>query len=222
MARATNYVAQWNRKGDLLSRAHNASLSFTGAMTAGIWLYPFTTDLVSFPVLLCKGNVNTSYLFLMTSSTGQVAFRVVIGGVQYTATDPNTITRDAWNSYYGTYDGSNVRLFRGGSSTAVATTAATGNIDTNTNPLRLGDGETSGNNSWNGLMYDARLFNTARTGAEYAAEYNSEISAGTSGLVCNWLMGEGINLVADDRTASALDLTVANSDQWSCMAGRPY
>jgi hypothetical protein len=222
MARATNYAAQWNRKGDLLSRAHDASLSFTTAMSFGIWLYPFSTDLVSFPVIMCKGNVNTAYLMLFESSTSKVTFRVRIGGVSKDVVDPNPVNRNAWNSYYGTYDGSNVRLFRGGSSTAIATTAATGNIDTNTNPLRFGDADTALANSWNGLMYDARLFNTARTGAEYAAEYNSEINPATSGLVTNWLMGEGINLVADDRTASALDLTVANSDQWSCMAGRPY
>jgi hypothetical protein len=220
MARATDYVGQWARAGDLASCAHNAALSFTSAMTVQFWTRPFTTDLVSVPVLLCKGNVNTAYLVLIASN--KLYFRIVIGGVFKDAADPVDIPRNSWTSWQGSYDGSNVLLHRGGSSTPVATTAATGNIDTNSNPFRIGNAEVSATNPYKGLLYDVRLFNTARSGANYASEYNSVINPATSGLVANWLFDEGIHTTVDDETASGLDLTIANCDQWSCAAGRPY
>jgi hypothetical protein len=220
--RPTSWVGQWSRKGDVATRAHNAALSFTSAMSVQFWIRPFTADLVSFPVLLSKGNVNTSYVVLFDSSTGRVTFRVMIGAVQKNADDTATFNRNAWNSYMGTYDGSNVRLYRAGSSTPVATTAATGNIDTNSNTLYVGDGNTAQNNSYNGLLYDVRLFNTARSGAQYAGEYNSVINPATSGLVANWLFDEGTGTTVADETSNGLNLTLANADQWSSVVAKPY
>lgn len=213
-SRSTAWVGAFQRKGDLVSRASAAALSLTTAMQFSVWVRPFTADLVSVPIVVCKGNVNTAYVMLIASN--KVIFRVVIGGVFKDAADPTDVPRNAWTHYRGIYNGANVILQK--NDVQVASSAATGSIDTNANPLRFGDADTAQANTFNGLLYDARLWNVASPGDDKSVQ----LVGSETGLAGNWLLGEGSGTTVDDRGPNALDLTVTNADQWSSITGRPY
>jgi hypothetical protein len=210
----SGFVGAWQRTqdADLASRAHAASLNLTAAMTCSIWIR-VPTDIVAVPVMLCKGNVNTAYLFLLAAN--KVIFRVAIGAVLKDAADPVDLTRNTWVNFKGIYNGANVVLQRNGST--VATTAATGNIDTNAGVLRVGASDVLGTNTFRGSIYDARLWNTATPGDDISVA----LSGSESGLVANWRFSDGHGDVVTDFGPNALHLA-CNSDMWTDRLGLPY
>lgn len=212
-ARPSSWVAQNARLGDMSSVAHNAAMSLTTAMQFSVWLYPFTTDLIAAPVILCKGNINTAYLMFLSGN--KLFFRVVIGAVFKDASDPTDIPRNQWTHYRGIYTGAAVQLQK--NDVQVATTAATGNIDTNVSTLRMGDANTANANTYAGRWYDARLWSTATPGDNKSVA----LVGNETGLVSNWRGSEGIGFNVNDEHANNFDLTHANADQWAQVA-KPY
>jgi hypothetical protein len=216
--RATSWVGCFQALGDLASVAHNAAMSLTSAGCFECWLYPFTEDLVSFPVVMAKGNINTAYQMVI-GSDDKLFGEIYVSAVTKKAIDPSVVPRNQWTHYAFRWNGTNIQLVKNG--TQIATTAA-GNCDTNTNPLRFGDANTAKSNSLAALIYDARLWNIYRNDATIASEMSSLVSASATGLIGNWLFSEGIGVSVADRTSNAFNLTVANSHQWSSNVAKPY
>jgi hypothetical protein len=226
MTRPTDkWVGLWKGNGDVASRAHDAVLNLTSAGTMQFWIYPFITpDLNNFPTVLCKGAVNSAYQCQLDVAAGsRMTGRINVSGFK-TVQDTGAITRSAWNSFMVAWDTTDIRLYRAGSSTAVATTATGGSCATNSNPLRFGDGDTLAGNTLRGMLFDVRLFNVKRTGAQYAADYNVAIDHGSppSGLVANWLFSDPIGKTIEDLTANNLDVTLAQPDMRARLAALPY
>jgi hypothetical protein len=208
-----SFVGQFNRtQGDIATRAHHASMNVTTAMCLSVWIYA-GVDPVSVPVFICKGNVNTAFLMLI--SANKVIGRVIIGGVTKDAADTVDLVRGSWQSFRLTYNNTNLILQRGGST--VATTAASGSIDTNANPFRIGCSELPTTNPYRGGLYDVRLWSTATPGDSLSAA----LTGSETNLIANWVFSEGKGPVVNDIGPNALHLA-CNSDMWTDRIGRPY
>lgn len=216
--RATAWTGCFQVKGDLASVAHNSAMNLTSAGCFECWVYAFTEDLVTFPIIMAKGNINTAYQ-MQIDSDDKMLGRITVSAVNKDAKDSTVFARNTWIHWAMRWNGTNVQLVKNG--TQVATLAA-GNCDTNSGTLRFGDADTAKSNSLGALIYDARLWNIYRNDATIAAAMSVQQVGNESGLIGNWLFGEGIGATVDDRTSNAFDLTVANSHQWSSNVAKPY
>jgi hypothetical protein len=218
----TGWTGCWQEKGDLASIAHAAALQPTAAMTLDFRVRPFANDLAARPVLICKGDLDDGYQVTLeeVSDTMRLTFQVRVGGVNHSVQDPNPVPRDVWTRYTCRYDGTNVTLAK--SAVGIATAALTGALDTNTGPLRLGDAETPGDNSFAGLISEVSLWNIALLDAQITGSASTPWVGVESGLVAYWRFREGIGAQAADLTPSLRHLVVANPHQWSVLRGTPY
>ncbi|MBZ0166654.1 MAG: LamG domain-containing protein, partial [Candidatus Omnitrophica bacterium] len=130
--------------------------------TIAAWVNP--SALVSFPMVFCKGTVNTEYLlFADTATSNRFLFRVDQGGLNDVRAATSAVV-GTWHHVAGVYDGANIRIYVNGVEDATPV-AVTGNIDTADTDLHIGSCGGTGN-EWNGLIDDARVYNRALTAAE--------------------------------------------------------
>lgn len=205
--------ASWSgafaRNGDYGDVAHDAAFNLTSALTIEWWAFPFA-DATAFPVLLCKGAVNTAYTVLINASD-QMQITIKPSGAQVNVADTVAVTRNAWTHWAATLDGTTLRLYRAGTEVA---SAACGPCSTNTGVLRFGDADSPPTNSYRGLLDEVRLWNVVRTQAQISANRNVNIDPATPGLVGYWKFNGGKGRTAVDSTAGR-NATLRNSDQWS-------
>lgn len=200
--------------GERAQVANHASLNFTTALTVEMWTWTSNPSQVLYPVLLCKGNVNTAYqMFIRDEFGDEMQFSVFNGGTEYQARDTIAVPREQWVHFAGVYDGSTCKLFRNG--VEVASVAAAASISTNANPLWIGGGETVATNRYAGVIDEIRLWNVARTGAQILANMNRVIDPATAGLVAYYRFEDGTGLTAANSVAaSAGAATLDNRRQW--------
>ncbi|MBP6574412.1 MAG: hypothetical protein KA230_08175, partial [Flavobacteriales bacterium] len=98
---------------------------------------------------------------------------------------------DAWQHLALVKGPTQVEVYVNG--TLVGTGASSGNINGvgSGDFVRLGQWA-SGGRAWNGRMYDARFWNSARTQAEIAAGMQQSITVPTAGLLANYRMNDGV------------------------------
>jgi hypothetical protein len=214
----TGWAGRFTRNGEAMTRAHDSLINFTGPFCIDLWVYPFEDQVVSYPAIFCKGNVNSAWQGQIDSDSGtKFNFRVKSGSVSFDAKDPSDIPRSVWTRYTCIYTGLAVVLQK--NRTQVATTVLAGAVDTNSNPLRFGDGETPGSNSFRGLIWNVAVFDHAPSSGELDAGNEAPWVGDESGLVANWLYGaQG----GDDKSTNGLDLTIAQFDQWSRIRETPF
>lgn len=92
-------------------------------------------------------------------------------------------------------------------------TLDTGSKGTNV-PLIVGRSGTGGD-YWKGKLDDLRLWNVARTDAEIAANYRTELAGPVPGLVGNWHFDEGVGFTAGDSAGTAQSLSLLGGATWS-------
>ena len=108
--------------------------------------------------LVKKADASNGYRLWITA-TGALQFEVLIGGTTKTVTSATTIPLNTWKHVAARYDGSELRVFIGGTIEA-ATTAATGSLVATTEALWLGyyDGTS---HHLNGYLDDVSIYDTA-------------------------------------------------------------
>ena len=94
------------------------------------------------------------------------------GSIQYVG-GPTANPVNAWTHVALTYDGANLRLYVNG--TQAATRAATGAIQTTTNPLWIGGNQPYGE-YFQGLIDEARVYNRALTQPEIQTDMNAPLA----------------------------------------------
>ena len=94
------------------------------------------------------------------------------GGNVHYVSGPTANPVNAWTHVALTYDGSTLRLYV--NSTQVATRAATGAIQTTTNPLWIG-GNTPYGEYFQGLIDEVRVYNRALPQTEIQTDMNTPI-----------------------------------------------
>jgi hypothetical protein len=68
---------------------------------------------------------------------------------------------------------------------------------------------------WEGKLDDVRIWNVARTSAQIAASYRTELSGPQTGLVANWRFNEGTGTNAADSAGVGQPATLSGGVSWS-------
>ncbi len=152
---------------DTVSIPHASSLNLTNVSVLA-WVNPAANG--SYPMFVSKFTSNTNrYELLMNAGTGKaemLAGNAMSSAVE--AVDPIALTLGTWYFLVGTFDGSNVKIYRDG---ALKTTAAlAGNLDTNTAALALGS-RNDATQYYQGRLDNVQIRNVAMTAEQIAAEF---------------------------------------------------
>lgn len=157
----------------------SAALSPTTAISVSLWFKRVGTGSNMVPLNKgdASGNANSSYEFVFNSSN-QLRFEINNGSgwrtAQYSTAISDTTT---WHHAFGTFDGSNVKIYTDG--VLRTTTAFSGSINNDNQRLNVGR-LINGTQAYNGLLDEVRVAgNIARSADWITAEFNSQSSPGT-------------------------------------------
>lgn len=136
---------------------NSSSLQISTNITLSIWMNLNTVTLG--PVITKGTSDNTSYDYMMVMSTGtNVGFwKTSSSGVTASITSSNASYNSQWVNLCTTFNGTNCIIYRNGS--AILTSGMTGNIRTNTQDLRIGQG--NGNLHQGGDYSCIQIYNRA-------------------------------------------------------------
>lgn len=156
----------------------SAALSPTAAISVSLWFK--RAGIGANMVLLTKGdgasNAASSYEYVFNSSN-QLRFEINNGSGWRTAQYSTAISDTTnWHHAFGTFDGSNVRIYT--DNTLRTTTAFSGSINNDNQSMRLGR-LANGTQAYNGLLDEVRIASVARSADWIATEYNNQNSPGT-------------------------------------------
>lgn len=181
-----------------VSVASAENLQPTAAVTAAAWIRGDAwSGGDSVDAIICKGEDNPhNYQFCIAD--GRVALMLDesdSGGIR----SSTVLAAGRWYHVAATWDGAEVRLYVDGKLDA-APVARTAAIGVDTRPLYLGGRPSA--DQFDGLIYDARLYNRALQPAELAE---------LAGLVGHWQFDEGAGSVAADSSGAANDAQLAGA-----------
>ena len=127
------------------------------------------------------------------------------GETNHAITGNSVLSTDVWYHIPFVIDGTDLKLYVNGSSdkTQTSITVTTKN---STDELQVGS---SGADPAVGdiKVSDVRIWSTARTAGEIAANYNKRLTGTETGLVGYWKFDEGTGNTAQDSTSNNRDLT---------------
>ncbi len=204
--------------------SNSSSLSVSGnQITVSVWVKPTAGD---YRTILSKGYSSSDggYAIRMSrdSEPTKAFFQVYnSSGTIGSAGTYSNIKNGVWSHLIGTYDGSQVCFYVNGVLDG-ACGALTGNIKTNSLPVRLGKLSTSGGTTefYVGLIDDARVYNRAISATEIKQLYQSgnakmntsSTNKNTSGLVGYWTFdgADTTTTTATDKSGSGNNGTLTN------------
>jgi len=158
---------------EYLSRADDAGLSITGALTVSFWFKPESTG---FQDVFSKWlNVNgfKGYRMYAFQVAGGIGFAVSSNGTAETSVDSSTglLSAGVWAFCTFAYEPSTrMEVYVNGASVGTNTTSIPASTIDNAQPLTIGTFATLGNYT-DGVMNDVILWNTALTDAEVTRLY---------------------------------------------------
>jgi glucose/arabinose dehydrogenase/fibronectin type 3 domain-containing protein len=161
----------FNGAGNLVRVASSASLNVTSAMTLSAWIRP-TANQSGWRTILQRQP--DAYFLNASNSAGPLrpAGGATLGGNTQYLSGPTANPVNAWSHVALTYDGAALKLYVNG--TQVATKAATGAIQTTTNPLWIGGNQPYGE-YFNGIIDEVRVYDRALTQPDIQADMNTSI-----------------------------------------------
>ena len=146
-------------------------------LSVSLWVHQATTpSTFGYLFSLYNGNLGNG-LFLGTTSTGKVRFR--INSSQSIEAD---ITNNTWTLVTAVYDGAAIRLYINGA--LAASTNTTGTIQ-NLLPAEIGREASQGIAHFNGAMDDFRFYGRALTAQEALRLYRDGSLAGSNAPLCD-------------------------------------
>lgn len=114
-----------------------------------------------------------------------------------------SIPTDTWTHVAGTFDGSTIKIIINGVEAGSAN--YTGTILPSPSDVKIGGhvDHTFNNRQWDGAIDEVRIWDTAKTAAEIAANMEMSLLGNEDNLLGYWTMNEGEGIVANDATANA-------------------
>ena len=160
-------------------------------------------------------NVDMNYFFGIDASTGVLVadFEDMDSGGNHPVAGTTPIANDVWYHAAATYDGSDWVLYLNGVLDGTENEGATPRSDS-IQHAGLATAMTSiGSRSgyFDGVLDEARIWNSARSEAEIRATINDELSSPQAGLVARWGLNEGSGTMAYNAAGSSADGTVGGA-----------
>jgi len=119
----------------------------------------------SYSVIAVKGS---PWTFLLENPSQKIRFRVNAGGVDANAQDSDVHDLNKWYHFVGTYDGSNIRIYKNGAQVGI--TPRTGTLAVNDITAKIGTYQGT-NYNFDGLIDEVRIYNAALTTAQIRFQY---------------------------------------------------
>jgi len=195
---------------DYVLISDDPSLVMTNNLTIEAWINPTGAGTGSQLIVNKEGE----YELGITADTGEIIWA-------FDNVDPdwswhNTgyfATANEWTHITVTYESGIVKTYANG--VLVDTYNGSGSIgDTYTgyNELRIGGRQNAGNQRFDGMIDEVRLWNNTRTVGEISANMATGLIGNEAGLVGNWRFDEGSGTTVFDRSSSGNDGTLGGID----------
>ena len=166
----------FNGNNSVVRVPSSASLNLTTAMTLSAWIRPASSQPGWRTIL--QRQADAYFLTAGSDSPRRPAGGGTLGGGVHYLIGPTANPVSIWTYLAVTYDGSTLRLYVNG--TQVGSRAATGAIQTTTNPLWIGGNQPYGE-FFRGLIDEVRVYNRALSQADIQTDMNTAIDS--SGLL---------------------------------------
>ncbi|MBA7688021.1 hypothetical protein ES703_96495 [subsurface metagenome] len=178
-----NGSLDFNGTNDYLTVPDHSSLDITTNITISAWVYYHGKNLFQqdFAKILCKPwptlqSPWSMYGFGLDdgvdgSQLGQL--QISEGGTIYMVKSTSVVPKNTWTYLVGVYDGSYLRLYF--NSVDENQTSASGvTINTNDEPVQIGNWTLSSENFWDGVIDEVRISNIARSADWIQTEHNNQ------------------------------------------------
>jgi concanavalin A-like lectin/glucanase superfamily protein len=188
-------------QGDFVNVANQDILNFSGEITIEAWVFAFA-DLNLSGDIIDHYN-DTQQVFLRIEHTSQrVTYLIgsysLPGGLHYAGYPMPPEDVENWVHLAGTYDGANWNLYRYGK--LVNSTRNTIGAMRVNGDWRIGTSDRTDFRSFNGLINEVRIWNTARLQIEIEGNLYRALAGDEPDLVGYWRLNEGYGDYAFDYT----------------------
>jgi len=175
---------------DYIKVADSTSLHISNYLTVEAWVYP-NTDYV-WQTIVSKMYTQTEHLyFVLDDSTSSIYLG--LSGVRTDWDTGRNVSTGGWQHVAFTYDGSTIRVYRGGTQVTSSSNSGTLGLGSNTQPLYIGYNEGWTNEVWHGKMDEVRISSVARSSNWIQTEYNNQNAPANFVIVDSETSGGGGN-----------------------------
>jgi hypothetical protein len=169
-----NSAYEFDGVNDYIEAQDSSTLDITDAITIAAWVKPDLNE-ITLPIVnkyRSAVEFRAYWLYGWTSGEPGPRFRVCTGANEICgeAYINELLPTASWSFVVGTYDGSNLKLYIDGA--LKANGSVTGQICTNSLPLRIGADNELPPYYFNGKIDDVRIYNRALSASEIQALYN--------------------------------------------------
>jgi len=192
-----------------ITDASQSGLDITGDMTIECWIKPESSP--SSAILVSKYGVS-SYSFKLWQTSTSIALTLTSDGAGVNSSFiSHSITVGVWQHIAVTYKASSglVTLYINSTSTGTATNTKT-SIFNSSADFEIGSNR-SGNNTYDGLIDEVRIWDDVRTATEIADNYQTELVGDEANLQGYWRFNNDYT----DETSNGNDLTASGSPVFS-------
>lgn len=201
--------------GEYSDAAHAAALNLAAAGSLEIYIKPSPLGQThAFPLIVCKGAVNTAYGILLDTGAGNIICRGVSATVLFSINF--AITAGIWTHTAMGWDSTTIEACKNG---VTAGSTGMGAMDTNAGVLRFGDSNLTPGNAFHGGVAYIRLWSVRRSAAQFLANMNVDLPASTPNLVAYWRCLEGSGATLVDAVAGR-NSTIVGTPHWT--VSRPF
>jgi len=196
------YALQFDGADDFVSIADSGDFDFDETFTVEAWVKPISLSGTGSYKSFLGGNFSEPpfsgsgwQFFLDNADYSNWGLSVCVPDCDAAKSGSGGLQTNQWQHVAGTYDGSNIRIYKNGE--LIATQAHSGNVG-DVNFVLVGIWETS----FDGVMDEVRIWNVARTQSEIQANKDNTLLGNESGLVGYWKFDEGTGQVVSDSTSN--------------------
>ncbi len=199
-----NLALDFDGSNDYVTIADADSLDLTSNYTLEAWIYPNSFGYLEGIISKYHTNNANGYTLRVTAS----------GGIDFDqmSTAGGLLTPNQWYHIAAVNSGGTRSLYINGLPVTLSGTPIT--VGANNNPVRIGQdfGTTGPARYFDGLIDEARIWNTARTAQQIRENMARALLGSETGLVGYWRMDYGLPGSANPGLTTLPDLTANNHD----------
>jgi len=210
-----NNAGKFTVDGDLVETVDPTVGDTAGSLSIAFWA-KLDQQLGVYAVVLTKSkayNWNDGWGFVNPTNSASDTLRFYINNFGGTKIDTVLTATEGWAHFVGTYDGSNLRLYKNSIEVPGSPVANSSGITNSADPLRIAYDD-SGDATLKGSIDEVKVWNRALSAAEVTTIYNNEVSgknyngATRSSVTCEANIGtnswELIGIPAESRAPTTI------------------